>query len=135
MDGTTHSNPFAKDDASLAPDAGACIDCPKRNGFNAVLFGDMGAGQDSCTDPKCYYAKLDAHVQKTVAAYPKLVQISTAYGQPKDGAAAIPRNKYVLLRDGKPEHKLLTDAFAASAPPLEPRTWYLRHTETDRSPT
>jgi len=65
----------------------------------------MGAGQDSCTDPKCYHAKLDAHVRKTVAARPKLVQISTAYGQPKDSTAAIPRNKYVLLREGKPENK------------------------------
>ena len=99
------SAPFAKGDAELVPDAGACVDCPKRTGYNTVLFGDMGAGQDSCTDPKCYHAKLDAHVQKTVAARPKLVQISTAYGQPKDGATAIPRNKYVLLRDGKPENK------------------------------
>jgi len=99
------SAPFAKDDAELVPAAGACVDCPKRTGFNTVLFGDMGAGQDSCTDPKCYHAKLDAHVQKTIAARPKLVQISTAYGQPKDGATAIPRNKYVLLREGKPENK------------------------------
>lgn len=99
------SAPFAKDDAELVPSAGACVDCPKRTGFNTVLFGDMGAEQDSCTDPKCYHAKLDAHVQKTIAARPKLVQISTAYGQPKDGATAIPRNKYVLLREGKPENK------------------------------
>jgi len=99
------SAPFAKNDAELVPAAGACVDCPKRTGFNTVLFGDMGAGQDSCTDPKCYHVKLDAHVQKTIAARPRLVQISTAYGQPKDGASAIPRNKYVLLREGKPENK------------------------------
>jgi len=103
------SAPFSKDDVQLVPAAGACVDCPKRTGFNTVLFGDMGAGQDSCTDPKCYHTKLDAHVQKTVAARPKLVQISTAYGQPKDGAAAIPRNRYVLLREGKPENKQQRD--------------------------
>lgn len=97
--------PFSKDDAALLPEAGSCLDCPKRTGFNTVLFGDMAAGQDSCSDPKCFAAKVDAHVQKTIAAKPKLVQISTAYGQPKDGSAAIPRNKYVLLRQDKPQKK------------------------------
>ena len=51
---------------------------------------------------KCYAAKLDAHVKQTVASKPKLVQISTAYGQPKDGSAAVPRNKYVEIRSEKP---------------------------------
>jgi ParB family chromosome partitioning protein len=40
-----------------------------------------------------------------VAAKPKLVQISTAYGQPKDGSAAIPRNRYVEVRQDKPQKK------------------------------
>ena len=40
-----------------------------------------------------------------MAAKPKLVQISTAYGQPKDGSAAIPRNKYVEIRRDKPQKK------------------------------
>ncbi len=45
------------------------------------------------------------HVRQTVAAKPKLVQISTAYGQHKDGSAAIPRNKYVEVRPEKPTNK------------------------------
>ena len=65
----------------MLPDAGACVDCPKRTGFDTVLFEGMAAGQVSCTAPKCYRAKL---VQRNVAARPKLVQISTAYGQPKE---------------------------------------------------
>ena len=58
-----------------------------------------------CSDPKCYAAKIDAHVKHTVAAKPKLVQISTAYGLPKDGNGAIPRNKYVEIRQDNPQRK------------------------------
>jgi ParB family chromosome partitioning protein len=42
--------------------------------------------------------KVEAHVTKTVAAKPKLVQISTAYLQQKEGSATLPRNKYVEVR-------------------------------------
>ena len=75
---------------------------PKRTGHNVLLFEGIATQHDSCSDPKCYAAKLDAHVKQTVAAKPKLVQISTAYGQPKDGSAAVPRNKYVEIRSEKP---------------------------------
>lgn len=98
--------PFSKEDAQLVPEAGSCVDCPKRTGHNTLLFAEIGANQpDSCSDPKCYAVKIDAHVKQTVAAKPKLVQISTAYGQPKDGSAAIPRNKYVEIRQEKPQRK------------------------------
>ena len=94
--------PFSKEDAALVPEAGACVECPKRTGHNVLLFEGIATQHDSCSDPKCYAAKLDAHVKQTVAAKPKLVQISTAYGQPKDGSAAVPRNKYVEIRSEKP---------------------------------
>ncbi|MGB6686308.1 MAG: ParB/RepB/Spo0J family partition protein [Terracidiphilus sp.] len=98
--------PFSKEDAQLVPEAGSCVDCPKRTGHNTLLFAEIGANQpDSCSDPKCYAAKIDAHVKQTVAAKPKLVQISTAFGQPKEGSAAIPRNKYVEIRQDKPQRK------------------------------
>jgi len=98
--------PFSKEDAQLVPEAGSCVDCPKRTGHNTLLFAEIGANQpDSCSDPKCYAAKIDAHVKQTIAAKPKLVQISTAYGQPKDGGAVIPRNKYVEIRQDKPKGK------------------------------
>src|ERR1019366_5552069 len=77
------SAPFSKKDAQLVPEAGTCVDCPKRTGHNKLLFADMGTGQkDSCSDPKCYAAKLDAHIRQSIAAKPKLVQISTGYGLP-----------------------------------------------------
>jgi AAA ATPase domain len=69
-----------------------------------LLFLDMGK-QDACTDPICYQAKVDAHVAKTLAAKPKLVQISTAYGQQKEGSVTLPRNKYVEVRPDKSSSK------------------------------
>jgi ParB family transcriptional regulator, chromosome partitioning protein len=98
--------PFSKDDAQLVPEAGSCVDCPKRTGHNTLLFADIGTNQpDSCSDPKCYAAKIDAHVKQTVAAKPKLVQISSAYGKPAEGSPVIPRNKYVEIRPEKPKNK------------------------------
>jgi ParB family chromosome partitioning protein len=97
--------PFSKDDPQLVPEAGSCTDCPKRTGHNTLLFEGVGTKHDSCSDPKCFAVKLEVHVRQTVAAKPKLVQISTAYGQPKDGSAAIPRNQYVEVRQDKPQKK------------------------------
>ena len=42
---------------------------------------------------------------RPIAAKPKLVQISTAYGQQQEGSAIIPRNKYVEIRQEKPKTK------------------------------
>jgi ParB family chromosome partitioning protein len=98
--------PFDKRDAQLVPTAGSCADCPKRTGHNKLLFGDdLGKQGDQCTDPRCYNAKLAAHVAKAVAAKPNLVQISTAYGGQKEGSPVLPRNKYIAIRDDKPKSK------------------------------
>ena len=99
--------PFSKSDAALNPQAGACLDCPKRTGHNKLLFADMR--QDACTDPSCYQTKVDAHVAKTLAAKPKLVQISAAYGQPTEGSTAIPRNKYIEIKQEKPQNNKQRD--------------------------
>jgi len=98
--------PFDKRDAELLPTAGSCADCPKRTGHNKLLFADdLGRQGDRCTDPKCFQAKITAHVAKTVAAKPQLVQISTAYGGQKEGSPILPRNKYTAIRDEKPKSK------------------------------
>jgi ParB family chromosome partitioning protein len=75
--------PFGKDDDRLVPEAGSCTQCPKRTGFNALLFSDVR--KDSCTDPQCFRAKVDAHVAKTVEKKPELVQISSAWSS-REGA-------------------------------------------------
>jgi ParB family chromosome partitioning protein len=96
--------PFNKRDAHLVVIAGSCADCAKRTGHNKLLFADdLGKHGDQCTDPACYSAKLQAHITKTIAAKPELVQISTAYGQQKEGSPVLPRNKYMAIQDEKPK--------------------------------
>jgi ParB family transcriptional regulator, chromosome partitioning protein len=96
--------PFDKRDAHLVAIAGSCVDCPKRTGHNKLLFADLGK-QDACTDPKCYQAKVSAHVGKQIAAKPQLVQISTAHGKPPEGSKVLPRNQYTAIRNEKPKTK------------------------------
>jgi ParB family chromosome partitioning protein len=93
--------PFNKRDAQLIPAAGSCVDCLKRTGHNKLLFADVR--EDACTDPTCYAAKLEAHVQKQIAAKPELVQISTTYGQQQEGSKIVTRSKYVEIRPDKPD--------------------------------
>ena len=95
--------PFDTKDAELVPSAGSCLDCPKRTGHNKLLFADVR--QDACTDPACYHIKVDAHVANIVSAKPKLVQITTAYSQSNEGNTALPRNKYVEIKQQKPTDK------------------------------
>jgi ParB family chromosome partitioning protein len=48
---------------------------------------------------------VDAHVANTIAAKPKLVQISTGYTKPQEGSAVVPRGKYVAIASEKPKDK------------------------------
>jgi ParB family chromosome partitioning protein len=96
--------PFDKRDAHLVAIAGSCVDCSKRTGHNTLLFSDLGK-QDACTDPSCHQAKVDAHLAKTLAAKPKLIQISTAYGKPEEGSSVLPRGQYVAIQEEKPKDK------------------------------
>jgi ParB family chromosome partitioning protein len=98
--------PFSKTDPNVNPAAGACIDCPKRTGGNALLFADIA--EDACTDPACYQSKLDGFVAQTIAAKPKLVQISSAYGPATTStnvSAVLPRNKYIEIKPQDPNAK------------------------------
>jgi ParB family chromosome partitioning protein len=93
------SVPFDKSDATLVPEAGSCAECPKRTGFNTLLFGM--AVHDACTDGVCYNNKLAKHVERQIAEKPKLVQITTSYGARSD-SAVLGRNRYVALNLAKP---------------------------------
>jgi len=105
------SVPFSKDNETLAPEAGSCANCPKRTGFNTLLFSEVR--EDSCVDRVCFNRKLDAHIAQRVAKMPNLVQISHTY-RATDEAPALPRREYVEVlapRKAKtkaalPEHKL-----------------------------
>ncbi|MGA8409026.1 MAG: ParB/RepB/Spo0J family partition protein [Candidatus Acidiferrales bacterium] len=69
--------PFSKDDETLLPEAGSCSTCPKRTGFNTLLFSDVR--EDCCSDATCFNRKLDAHIAQRKQAMPGLVLISERY--------------------------------------------------------
>ena len=94
------SVPFDKNDATLAPEAGSCAECPKRTGFNTLLFGEIGAHHDQCSDAACFNNKLGKFVERELRDKPKLVQIATAHGTRGDGVA-LPRNRYIALELAK----------------------------------
>jgi ParB family chromosome partitioning protein len=87
------SAPFDKQDETLVPEAGSCANCPKRTGFNKLLFPDVR--KDSCTSPDCFRSKMDACVKKTLETKPQLIQISAAWNS-REGAP-LGRNHYVEL--------------------------------------
>jgi len=81
-----HSASFPKDDASLLPKAGACINCPKRTGFAQALFPDVKK-KDTCTDPACFHEKVGAFTKRAQAeahaAGKDLVQLSGEWSASK----------------------------------------------------
>ena len=74
--------PFDREDALLKPEAGACVTCPRRSGYNTSLFHDVQG--DQCLDAPCYQAKVTAHIDRQLAARPELVTIETAWRTPKE---------------------------------------------------
>jgi ParB family chromosome partitioning protein len=74
--------PFDREDTTLKPEAGACITCPRRSGFNTSLFADVQG--DQCLDAPCFQAKVTAHINREIAARPNLVTIETAWRAPKE---------------------------------------------------
>lgn len=69
--------PFDREDPTLNPVAGACVNCPRRSGYNTSLFSDVQG--DQCLDGPCYQIKINAHIDREVAARPELVQIENGY--------------------------------------------------------
>jgi ParB family transcriptional regulator, chromosome partitioning protein len=112
------SVPFSKDDESLLPEAGSCASCPKRTGFNTLLFSEVR--EDSCADAVCFNRKLDAHIAQRVLKIPNLVQISDNYNA-ADGTPILARRSYVEVvtrkskkgKEARPEEKLCTHLTAA----------------------
>lgn len=88
---------FELKDAELVPAAGSCVDCPKRTGNQKLLFPDVKKG-DTCTDPQCYHAKVDAFVK---ANSKDLVQIvnNTA---PKAGQVRMYSGQYETVKKKTP---------------------------------
>ena len=74
--------PFDKEDPTLNPPAGACVTCPRRSGFNTSLFADVQG--DHCLDAPCFHTKVNAHIDREVAARPELVQIEDGWRKPSE---------------------------------------------------
>jgi ParB/RepB/Spo0J family partition protein len=60
-------------DANLVKKAGDCKSCPKRTGAHTDLFEDVKSA-DTCTDPKCFDSKKEAH-------YAAIAEAAKAKGQ------------------------------------------------------
>jgi len=90
--------PFDRQDTTLKPEAGACVTCPRRSGFNTSLFADVQG--DQCLDGQCFQAKVSAHIDREVAARPELVQIENAWRSPKEQRpGALNKNQYRELAE------------------------------------
>ena len=74
--------PFDREDPTLNPTAGACVTCPRRSGYNTALFADVVS--DQCLDPSCYHSKVEAFLDREIAAHPGLVQIENGWRNPKE---------------------------------------------------
>jgi ParB family chromosome partitioning protein len=105
------SVPFSKDDEALVPEAGSCANCPKRTGFNTLLFSEVR--EDSCADAACFNRKLDAHIAERVAKVPNLVMISDNYNTTGETPILARRNYIEVVtrknkkgKDARPEEKL-----------------------------
>lgn len=90
--------PFDREDIALKPEAGACVTCPRRSGYNTSLFADVQG--DQCLDGACFQSKITAHIDREIAARPELVQIETAWRSPKEERpGALNRNQYRELAE------------------------------------
>jgi ParB family chromosome partitioning protein len=74
--------PFDREDPTLNPAAGACVTCPRRSGHNTSLFCDVQG--DQCLDSNCYHSKVEAFLDREIAAHPGIVQIENGWRNPKE---------------------------------------------------
>jgi ParB family chromosome partitioning protein len=74
--------PFDREDPTLNSTAGACVTCPRRSGYNTALFADVVS--DQCLDSNCYHSKVEAFLDREIAAHPGLVQIENGWRNPKE---------------------------------------------------
>jgi ParB family chromosome partitioning protein len=85
--------PFDREDPTLNPAAGACVTCPRRSGHNTSLFCDVQG--DQCLDSACYHGKVEAFLDREIAAQPGLVQIENGWRNPKEQRPGAVQRGYV----------------------------------------
>lgn len=82
--------PFDTRDESLYPEAGSCLNCPFRTGYNALLFPDMK--EDSCTRKECYSEKITRHIDAS-----GLPKIAGDWAPVPEGSGILPRQTFTIL--------------------------------------
>jgi ParB family chromosome partitioning protein len=90
------------DDVDLIPNAGSCMECPKRAGNASMLFGDLAADDNTCTDPECYGRKQKAAMKETLKAGAGLVKLlsSESHLPLKEGASSLKRGQWMEAKQG-----------------------------------
>jgi ParB family transcriptional regulator, chromosome partitioning protein len=100
--------PFSNDDPALLPEAGPCTTCPKRTGFNPMLFPEVKQN-DQCTDRECFERKLHAFVElKIKEAPPETVKISAVWSFPGNTKpeGVLTRDEYRESKKGGCDHTM-----------------------------
>lgn len=98
---TLKAMPWALDDDTLDPKAGACLNCPKRSGMHPVLFDAEDAPQDGkvsktdrCLDPVCFSGKqcvfLERRETELRTQHPNLRLVQIGF----DGIGPMVREKF-----------------------------------------
>lgn len=90
--------PFDRGDAALIPDAGSCHDCPRRTGFNTLLFSEFQ--QDNCLSRECFQAKIERHIARSLEQKPELIQVSTSWNGARNGGP-LGRGHYTEIESAK----------------------------------
>jgi ParB family chromosome partitioning protein len=110
--------PFSKEDPTLNPPAGACVTCSRRSGFNTSLFADVQG--DQCLDAPCFHTKVNAHIDREIAARPELVQIENGWRRVNDqrpGAVQRGHHREIEPTTDNPDAEPVT-ACAAAKPAI-----------------
>jgi len=115
------SAPFDKQDETLVPEAGSCANCPKRTGFNKLLFPDVR--KDHARLP-IVPGQDDACVKKALETKPQLIQISAAWNSE---GAPLGRNQYVEMEIKKPKAKRSSAKLPANQKPCDKMVEGHRH--------
>ena len=74
--------PFDREDPTLDPAARACVTCHAAAGTTPRFFADVVS--DQCLDSSCYHSKVEAFLDREIAAHPGLVQIENGWHNPKE---------------------------------------------------
>lgn len=86
--------PWALDDETLLPEAGACNACPKRSGCHPGLFEEAidgkTASNDRCLDAHCFAAKMEKHLERRADALKKRHGSVVYVGDPYRASEQVP---------------------------------------------